>query len=91
MESAKRGFVRRNAVISLCGTSKTSLYRYINAGIFTRPVKIANQRAAGWPVSEIEALNAARIAGKSDDEIRELVASLHAARLSSQEELAGQA
>jgi prophage regulatory protein len=40
-------------------------------------------RAAGWPASEVQALNAARIAGKSDDEIRELVLKLEAARTSS--------
>jgi len=37
-------------------------------------------RAVGWPSDEIDTLNAARIAGKSDDEIRELVGKLEAAR-----------
>jgi len=31
-------------------------------------------RAVGWPAQEVAALNAARIAGKPDAEIRELVA-----------------
>jgi prophage regulatory protein len=34
----------------------------------------------GWPANEVAALNAARIAGKSDDEIRQLVRKLEAAR-----------
>jgi prophage regulatory protein len=34
----------------------------------------------GWPSSEVEALNAARIAGKTDQEIRVLVVKLEAAR-----------
>jgi prophage regulatory protein len=37
-------------------------------------------RAVGWPASEIEALNAARIAGLSDEAIRALVTKLQAAR-----------
>jgi prophage regulatory protein len=34
----------------------------------------------GWPDYEVRALNAARIAGKTGDEIRELVDRLHAKR-----------
>jgi prophage regulatory protein len=37
-------------------------------------------RAVGWPEHEVTAINAARIAGKSDAEIRELVFRLEAAR-----------
>jgi prophage regulatory protein len=37
-------------------------------------------RAVGWPANEVAALNAARIAGKADAEIRVLVAQLEAAR-----------
>jgi prophage regulatory protein len=47
--------------------------------LFTSPVQIG-ARAVGWPDSELEALNAARIAGKTDDEIRALVVKLEAAR-----------
>ena len=36
----------------------------------------------GWPAHEVAALNAARIAGKSDDEIRILVQQLESARKS---------
>lgn len=54
-------------------------YADVAAGLYTKPVKIA-ARAVGWPVSEVAALNAARIAGKSLDEIRALVKRLEAAR-----------
>jgi prophage regulatory protein len=37
-------------------------------------------RAVGWHAAEVAALNAARIAGRTDDEIRALVAHLEAAR-----------
>jgi prophage regulatory protein len=61
--------------------SHASIYNAIKAGLFTKPVQIG-QRSVGWPASEVEAINAARIAGNSDDEIRELVKWLHARRRS---------
>ena len=48
-------------------------------GLFTRAVAIG-QRSRAWPLHEIHAINEARIAGKSDAEIRELVVALHAKR-----------
>ena len=56
-----------------------SIYNAIRAGLFTVGVHIG-QRARGWPDYEVDAINAARIAGKSDDDVRELVKSLHAKR-----------
>lgn len=61
------------------GRSRSAHYLDIQQGLFTRPVSIG-LRAVGWPSGEVEALNAARIAGKSDEEIRELVVKLEAAR-----------
>jgi prophage regulatory protein len=43
------------------------------------PVSLGG-RAVGWPAHEVAALNAARIAGKPDAEIRALVTQLEAAR-----------
>lgn len=59
--------------------SHASIYNAIRAGLFTKPVRIG-ERAVGWPDSEVQAINAARIAGKSEAEIRELVSRLHAKR-----------
>lgn len=56
-----------------------SVYNAIRDGLCTTGVAIG-QRARGWPDYEIDAINAARVAGKSDDEIRELVRVLHAKR-----------
>ena len=56
-----------------------SVYNAIRAGLFTTGVAIG-QRAKGWPDYEAQAIAAARIAGKSDDQIRELVKVLHAKR-----------
>ena len=60
--------------------SHASIYNAIKAGLFTKPVKIG-QRSVGWVMTEVQAINAARIAGKSETEIRELVTRLHAKRL----------
>lgn len=62
--------------------SHTSVYAAIHAGILTHPVRIG-QRAVGLPLAEIQAINSARIAGQSDEQIRQLVHNLHAARCAS--------
>ena len=73
---------RRPRVEDTSGNSRSTLYLRISQGLWTRPVSLG-PRAVGWPASEVAALNAARIAGKSDEEIRALVAQLHAARVAS--------
>jgi prophage regulatory protein len=59
--------------------SHASIYNAINDGLFTKPVQIG-QRAVGWPSDEVKAINAARIAGKTEAEIKELVQRLHVKR-----------
>ena len=60
--------------------SHASIYNAIKAGLFTTGVAIG-QRSKGWPDYEVKAINAAKIAGKSNDQIRELVSQLHAKRV----------
>lgn len=59
--------------------SHASIYGLIRDGLWTQPVKIG-ERSSGWPDDEVQAINAARIAGQSDEQIRELVKLLHAKR-----------
>ncbi len=59
--------------------SHASIYNAIKVGLFTKSVQIG-QRSVGWPDTEVFAINAARIAGQTDAEIRELVIRLHAKR-----------
>ncbi len=70
---------RRPRVEDTSGYSRSTLYLRISQGLWTRPVSLG-PRAVGWPAGEVAALNAARIASKSDDEIRRLVTQLHIAR-----------
>ncbi len=72
--------LRMQSVKSETGhSSHASIYGAVHAGLFTMPVQIG-QRSVGWPSQEVAAINQARIAGKSEAEIRVLVDQLHAAR-----------
>ena len=59
--------------------SRATIYAWIAAGLMTPPIKLGSKSSA-WPAFEVNAILAARIAGKSDDEIRALVVQLTAAR-----------
>ncbi len=59
--------------------SDASIYNAIRAGLWTTGVAIG-KRAKGWPDYEVDAINAARVAGKTDAQIRELVETLHTKR-----------
>jgi prophage regulatory protein len=65
--------------------SHASIYNAINDGLFTKPVPIGD-RAVGWPDYEVSAINRARIAGRTDDQIKDLVARLHEKRVSHYDE-----
>ena len=71
--------LRRPAVQADSGYSKSTLYLLITQGLWPKPVRLG-PRSVGWPAGEVRAMNAARIAGKTDEEIRALVETLEAAR-----------
>ena len=59
--------------------SNASIYNLVRSGLWTKPVSIG-LRSVGWPDHEVKAICAARIGGKTDSEIRELVSRLHSLR-----------
>lgn len=71
--------LRLPAVKSESGYSRSTIYLRIAQGLWTKQVNLG-PRCVGWPAHEVAALNATRIAGKTDEEIRELVLKLEAAR-----------
>lgn len=71
--------LRIHRVLALTGLTRSPLYDQMGKGLFVKPVKIG-PRAAAIPAHEVKALVDARIAGKSDAEIRALVEKLHADR-----------
>ncbi len=80
--------VRMPAVKAKTGhRSHASIYPAIRAGLFPKPISIS-LRSVGWAEDEVDAVVAARIAGKSEEEIRALVARLHAKRAAAAEHYA---
>ena len=71
--------LRLPAIKTSTGLSRSTIYLRIAQGVFPKPVSLGG-RAVGWPESEVASLNAARISGKSNSEIRDLVLKLEAAR-----------
>lgn len=71
--------LRLPTVKSESGHSRSTIYLRIAQGLWTKPVSLGG-RTVGWPASEVSTLLAARIAGKTDDEIRALVKKLEADR-----------
>ena len=73
--------IRMSAVQTETGLKgNTSVYEQVRRGLLTEPVSIG-QRSVGWPLHEVKAVVAARIAGKTEEEIRALVQRLHAKRI----------
>lgn len=72
--------LRLPAVKAQSGYSRSTIYLRMSQGLWTKPVSLG-ARAVAWPAGDVAALNAARIAGKTDGQIRALVLKLESARL----------
>lgn len=71
--------LRLPEVMRATGKPKSTLYRDIAEGTFPRGIKIG-RRSGGWVSTWIARINAARIAGKSEEEIKQMVAEMNAER-----------
>lgn len=76
---ARPQVLRLPNVIRDYGVARSTIYKLVHAGLWPRPIKLTG-KASGWIAAECDAVLAARIRGKSDDDIRKLVASLASAR-----------
>ena len=72
-------FLRKPAVRKRSGCSDSTLYLKISQGLWTKAVALG-PRMSGWPDSEVDALLAALMAGKTEADIRALVIELHQVR-----------
>ena len=61
------------------GIAQSTFYEWVHKSLMTPPIALG-VRSVGWPAHELDAIAAARIAGKSEDEIRALVRDLMTAR-----------
>jgi prophage regulatory protein len=59
--------------------STASIYNLMRDGLWPKSVSIG-RRSVGWPSDEVIAINAARIAGATDEQLRELIIRLHEKR-----------
>lgn len=75
-----KSFLRLPDVCERTGKPKSTVYREIGEGLLPPPVRIG-ERASAWPDDEIDAINLARLQGKSTGEIRDLVSDLVSARM----------
>jgi len=71
--------IRRPEVQDRTSLSKTAIYDRIHQGTFPPPVPIGSNSVA-WATDEIDYIIAAMIAGKSEDDLREIVTALKARR-----------
>lgn len=71
--------LRPRQVFAAIGRCRTSTYDDVKNGLLPKFIKLG-RRASGLPAHEVEAVNRARLAGMNDDQLRELVKQLEAAR-----------
>ncbi|MGQ8365313.1 helix-turn-helix transcriptional regulator [Glaciecola sp. 1036] len=74
--------LRKPEVIKITGLSNTSIFERTKDGLFPSSVSLGG-RAIGYIEHEIRAVLTARAAGHSDQQVRELINSLHKQRLES--------
>ncbi len=80
--SFSRILISAKAAQSASGVRQTQWYEWLNSGLMVAPVPIG-VRQKRYPENEVQAVINARIAGRSEDQIRQLVSKLHADRLAS--------
>ncbi len=67
--------LRASKAQELTGLPRSSFYSQISKGLLPPAIQLG-ARSVGWVDSEINAVNVARVLGKSDDEIRALITQL---------------
>lgn len=72
--------IRKTEVLEASSYKKSTLYTRIKAGLMPPPISLGGARAVGWIEHEVQTVIAAMCAGKSPDEIKQLVTKLIAKR-----------
>lgn len=71
--------VKQPSLLKQFAFSKSTLFTQINQGLMPKPISLGN-RAVGYLQHELDAVLSARIAGQSNEEIKQLVKYLVAKR-----------
>jgi prophage regulatory protein len=69
-------FLRLPDVQETFGVSRSSIYKLISEGLFPKPIPIGS-RSVGWLANEVETIFSAKIDGKTNEEIKNLVENFH--------------
>jgi len=72
-------FSSTSQILDVCPFGKSTMYEQINEGLFPKPIKASNKKNT-WLTIEVKAVLNTRIQGKSNEQIKEVVANLKAAR-----------
>ena len=75
----ERRMLRMPDMTAKTGLRGVTVYKHVRLGILPKPIKLG-ERVSAWLESEVEMVLSARIAGKTNDEIKLLVSGLMAAR-----------
>ena len=68
--------VRIKTALKLTGDSCTTFHEKIRDELYPKPVKLG-KRSSAWPLAELETVVKARIAGKTEGQIRAIVRQIH--------------
>ena len=73
LSNNKSKLIRIKEVMEISGLKRSTIYNYISLGIFPSQIKLG-ERCAAWLESEISEVNFARIAEKTEQQIKDLIA-----------------
>lgn len=71
--------LRLPSVCALSACSRSTIYRLVAAGLWTKPVALS-AGCVGWPETEVLTILSARVAGIRESELRVLVAAMQLKR-----------
>ncbi|PXW85021.1 AlpA family transcriptional regulator [Nitrosomonas sp. Nm84] len=73
LSNNKSKLIRLKEVIEISGLKRSTIYNYITKGIFPSQIKLG-ERCVAWVENEILEVNFARMAERTEQEIKDLVA-----------------
>lgn len=73
--NSKYRLIRLKEVLNITAISSSTHYLHIQQGLMVKPISLGTNSSA-YPLYEIESINAARISGESNNDIKLLVSEL---------------
>ncbi|WAJ69751.1 helix-turn-helix transcriptional regulator [Catenovulum adriaticum] len=72
-------FIKQPEILERFNISKSTMYNRINSGLFPKPCSLGD-RAVAWLESDLNTIFNAIVAGKSNEELKNIVTELHSSR-----------